>query len=297
MARLARRFGAVLIGALLSVSAFGQDIPELSGRVVDEAELLDPAERTRLESLLAQIEAETTVQIVILSVPRIETSIEDFSIRVAEAWGIGQAETDNGALVVVSVEDRASRIEVGYGLESVLPDGLAGRILREGLRPHFQEGNYATGFEQTALRIAGTAIGTYSAADSPGPAGGRQRRGPGGLFLILALVGFQILGFLGNAIGPWAAGLAGGGVALLLGLLIAGPFALLWLVPLGLGAGFMATGMTRAASARSGAGWGYAGIPGGGGFMMGGSGIGGGFGSVFSGGGGGFGGGGASGSW
>ncbi len=291
------RLPAACLGLLLASAAFGQDIPPLSGRVVDEAGLLDAAERSGLESLLARIEAETTVQIVLLSVPRLEVPIEDFAIRVAEEWRIGQAETDNGALVLVSVEDRASRIETGYGLEAVLPDGLAGRILREDLQPSFRAGDYATGFERTALRIAAAATGTFPASEDRRSGRPVARRGRGSLLLVLLLVGLQLLGFLGNAVRPWVAGLAGAGAALFTGLLAGVSFALIWLVPLGLLAGFAATGMTRAASARRSAAWGYGGIPGGGGMMMGRSSFGSGFSGGFHGGGGGFGGGGASGSW
>ncbi len=280
------RLPAALAGLLVVSAAAGQEVPTLSGRVVDEAGLLNDAERRGLESMLARIEAETTVQIALLSVPRLETPIEDFAIRVAEAWGIGQAETDNGALVVVSVEDRASRIETGYGLEAVLPDGLAGRILREELAPSFQAGDYATGFERTALRIAAVATGAFPAEEGRRAERTPARRGRGGMLLFLLLVGVQALGFLGNAFRPWVAGLAGAGVAALFGLLAASAFALLWLVPAGLLAGFAATGMTRAASNRRSASWGY------GGMMMGRSSFGSGFGGL-----GGFGGGGASGRW
>ncbi len=283
------RLRAALVALLVVGGAFAQEVPPLTGRVVDQAGILTPEETARLDSALARIEAETSVQIAVLTVPRLETPIEDFSIRVAEAWGIGRAETDNGALVVVSIEDRRSRLEVGYGLEPMLPDGVAGRILRDELSPAFQAGEYALGFERTALRIAATAIGEFEA---PAPRPERRRRGVGGLWMLLLLVGAQVLGWIGNAARPWVAGAAGGGAALLLGLLLAGPLALLFFVPVGFLAGLAATGMTRAAASRTGSSWGY-----GGPVMMGRSGFGSGFGGGFGGGGGGFGGGGASGSW
>ena len=287
------------------VAAQETPLPAQAGRVVDEAEFLSPAEETRLEELLARLEAETSVQLVLVTVPRIDGAIEDFSLRLAEAWGIGQSETDNGALVVVSREDRRARIEVGYGLESVIPDGLAGRIIRDELAPRFAAGDFAGGFSATAAALAQAAAGEYQGASSGANPGARRtsRRGISTLILVGILLGMQLLGYIGNAFHPAGAAAAGGGIAALLGFLLIGVGSLFWLVPLGLLSGFGATAFTRATAGRGGA-WGYGGMPGRGGVMgvshgfrggLGG-GFGGGFGG-FSGGGGGFGGGGASGSW
>lgn len=273
--------------------------PELTGRVVDSAGILSPEDRAALEATLAQLEQETTVQVVVASVPRIEGAIEDYSLRLAEHWGIGQAETDNGALVLVSIEDRRARIEVGYGLEGAIPDGLAGRIIRHELAPHFASGEYALGLAATAAALGQAARGEYRTAAAPaGPGGpgrrdGRSRAWP--LLFFGAFIVLQLLGYVGNAFHPAGAAALGGGLAALLGLLLLGGLASLWLAPVGLLAGFGATAFTRATAGR-GSGWGYAGIPGGGGVAFRGGGFGGGF-SGFAGGGGGFGGGGASGSW
>ena len=291
----------------LSGAAGAQEtpIPALTGRVVDEAEFLSPAEETQLEEFLARLEAETSVQLVLVTVPRIEGAIEDFSLRLAEAWEIGQSETDNGTLVVVSRDDRRARIEVGYGLESVIPDGLAGRIIRDELAPRFAAGDFAGGFSATAAAVAQAAAGEYQGAGSRANPMARRpsRRGISTLVLVGILLGMQLLGYIGNAFHPAGAAAAGGGIAALLGFLLIGVGSLFWLVPLGLLSGFGATAFTRATAGRGGA-WGYGGIAGGRGVMLGsagfrggfGGGLGGGFGG-FGGGGGGFGGGGASGSW
>ena len=270
---------------------------------MDQADLLSAAEEAQLADFLARLEAETSVQLVVVSVPQIDGAIEDFSLRLAEAWQIGQAETDNGALVVVSRDDRRARIEVGYGLEAVIPDGLAGRIIRDELAPRFAAGDFAGGFGATAAAIAQAARGEYQGAGAgTNPAGRRRpaRRGVSTLVLVGALLLLQLLGYIGNAFHPAGAAAAGGGIAALLGFLMIGVGSLFWLVPLGLLSGFGATAFTRA-TAGSRSGWGYAGIPGGGGMLWGspgfrGGGFGGGLGG-FVGGGGGFGGGGASGSW
>ena len=305
---MSSRFFRHTLGAVALLSAshgagFAQEtpVPELTGRVVDQAELLSPTEEAQLEDFLARLEAETSVQLVLVSVPRIEGSIEDFSLRLAETWGIGQAETDNGALVVVSRDDRQARIEVGYGLEPVIPDGLAGRIIRDELAPRFGAGDFVGGFAAAATAIAQAAEGEYRGAGRPAATGARRgsRRGVSTLVLVGLLLGLQLLGYIGNAFHPAGAAAAGGGIAALLGLLLLGVGSLFWLVPLGLLSGFGATAFTRATAGRGGA-WGYAGIPGGGGMVWGSPGFRGGFGGGlggFVGGGGGFGGGGASGSW
>ncbi len=272
-------------------------LPALTGRVVDDAGMLSPAEAERLDALLAALEQRTSVQLVVVSVPSLGEPIEDYAIRLAESWGIGQAEDDNGILLLVSRDDRSARIEVGYGLEGVIPDGLAGRILRDQLAPHFQRNDYAAGFEAAAGALALAASGAYPAAPAE-PTRRRARRSRSGLWLLLGLVGLQLLGVLGNAVRPAAAGGAGGLLAGAAGLALGGLVPMLLLLPLGFGAGLLATSVVRNSAGRR-SGWGYYGIPGGGGAMWtpGSRGGFGGFSGGFSGGGGGFGGGGASGSW
>ena len=293
---------AAFVGAAPAAAQDTAAFPELTGRVVDSARLLADGERAALEQTLARLEAETTVQIVVASVPRLpETfgSIEDYALRLAEHWGIGQAETDNGTLVLVSVEDQQVRIEVGYGLEGAIPDGLAGRIIRDHLAPRFREGAYAAGFAATAEALGQAARGEYrEAAAAPERGRGRREDRSRGsqLWILGALIGLQLLGWVGNAFHPAGAAGLGGGLAALIGFFFLGGMAALWLAPMGLVAGLGATAFTRATAGRGGGGWGYAGIPGGGGAAFRGSGMGGGL-SGFVGGGGGFGGGGASGSW
>lgn len=303
---VALRAAALLALAAVAAPAAGAAqepaFPELTGRVVDAAGILSAAERAALEETLARLEAETTVQIVVASVPRLPEefggAIEDYSLRLAEHWGIGQAETDNGALVVVAVEDRQARIEVGYGLEGAIPDGLAGRIIRDRMAPRFAAGEFAAGLAATAEALGQAARGEYREA-AAAPRGGSREEGRsrrGHFWILGAFVLLQLLGWIGNAFHPAGAAVLGGGLAALVGFLFLGGMAMLWLAPMGLVAGLGATAFTRATAGRGGGGWGYAGIPGGGGSAFHGSGMGGGF-SGFVGGGGGFGGGGASGSW
>jgi uncharacterized protein len=124
------------------------EIPPLTGRVVDLAGLLAPEQRRELEERLAREEEQSSVQIVVATIPTLESEpLEDFSIRLAEAWRIGQKGLDNGAIVIVVEDERRVRVEIGYGLEPVIPDGMAGRIIRERMTPRFREGDFYGGID------------------------------------------------------------------------------------------------------------------------------------------------------
>ena len=123
-------------------------------RVNDYAGLLSVAERQRLESLLAERERATGAQVVVAVFPSLEgESLEDFSIRLAQRWRIGQKGLDNGAILLVFARERRVRLEVGYGLEPVVPDAVAGQIIRETIGPRFREGRYADGLEAAARAL------------------------------------------------------------------------------------------------------------------------------------------------
>ncbi|HTO54506.1 MAG TPA: YgcG family protein [Myxococcota bacterium] len=122
------------------------DVPALSARVMDRAGLLQPATRDSLEHSLEAFEARTGHQIVVHITPSLEgLPIEDYSMQVAEAWKIGQRKLDNGVIFTIAPNERKMRIEVGYGLEGILPDAIAARIIRERVAPQFQAGNFDEG--------------------------------------------------------------------------------------------------------------------------------------------------------
>ncbi|HSH49628.1 MAG TPA: TPM domain-containing protein, partial [Halomonas sp.] len=105
------------------------DFPELTGRVVDRAELLDPATESRLSDMLAAHEKASTEQLVVVTLPNLQgASIEQYGYQLGRHWGIGQAEKDNGALLIVAPNERKVRIEVGYGLEGRLTDAQSSVI-------------------------------------------------------------------------------------------------------------------------------------------------------------------------
>ncbi len=130
------------------------DVPYLTGRVVDDAQILSAAARARLTAALRAHEDATTDQIVVLTVPTIQPeSIEAYAVNVVETWKIGQKGKDNGVLVVVIPGDRKMRIEVGYGLEPTLTDGACGEIIRTVMTPAFKQGNYDKGVEDGVAAI------------------------------------------------------------------------------------------------------------------------------------------------
>ena len=130
----------------------------------DNAGVLAAPERQALEESLAAFERETSNQIVIAVFASLEgQSLEDFTWRLAESWKVGQKNKNNGVLLAVFMKDRKSRIEVGYGLEGVLPDGLCARILRNELAPHFKEGDYAGGLKAAVTAIQQATRGEYAA--------------------------------------------------------------------------------------------------------------------------------------
>jgi uncharacterized membrane protein YgcG len=129
-------------------------IPPLTARVTDLTQTLAPAETAALEAKLADWETRTSNQLVVLMVPSTQQEpIEAYSLRVAEKWRIGRKGQDNGALFLIAKNDRKMRIEVGYGLEGVLPDVTANRIIREDVAPAFRDGKFAAGINTGVDRI------------------------------------------------------------------------------------------------------------------------------------------------
>ncbi len=134
--------------------------PSLSGRVVDGANILTASQRAEIETLLKNVEGRSTDQVVVVTVPSLQgTSVEDFGVQLARHWGIGQAGKDNGVLLIVAPVERKVRIEVGYGLEGVLPDALAGLIIQRRILPAFKRGDLAGGIKAGVLDIKDSLLG------------------------------------------------------------------------------------------------------------------------------------------
>lgn len=252
-------------------------IPRLEARVTDLTGTLTRDQQAQLENQLAGLERDEGAQIAVLLLPTTQPeSIEQYGIRLAEAWKIGRKGADDGVIVIVAKNDRAVRIEVGYGLEGAIPDAVAKRIIEERITPRFREGDFFGGLQASTSAlgkiISGEALPARTERGSNVSMGGDLQ-----IFLLFALTIvarwartlFGLLGALG------AAGIAGGLAWLIFGSWLAAAIAAL--------AVFL---MSFARAGGGGSGW----HTGGGGFSGGGGG-------GFSGGGGGFGGGGASGRW
>ena len=146
----------VLWWSLASVALAGaQTLPRPTSKVNDVAGVLTPAARATLESLLTQLEKDTSAAVVVATTASLgDMSVEEYGHRVFNEWHIGKAAADNGVLVLVAPTERQMRIEVGYGLEGVLPDVLAGAIIRDDVVPHFRDGNYEAGILAGVRRVA-----------------------------------------------------------------------------------------------------------------------------------------------
>ncbi len=146
--------------------AQGADVPFLTGRVVDNAEILKPATREKITVALKAHEQASGDQIAVLTVPTIgDESIEEYAVKVFENWKLGQKGKDNGVLVVVAPQDRKMRIEVGYGLEGTLTDAAASRIIRNVMTPSFKAGDFDKGIAAGVEAIVGQLEGKPVAAE------------------------------------------------------------------------------------------------------------------------------------
>ena len=286
---------ATLWLAVLSFCALAADgrvpVPQLSARVTDFTGTLTRDQQAQLESQLAGLERDKGAQIAVLLVPTTQPeSIEAFSIRVAEAWKIGRKGADDGILVIVAKNDRAVRIEVGYGLEGALPDAIAKRIIEERITPRFREGDFFGGLQASTQALAGIVAGETLPPVQSSAAGGL---GIDSDLQILLLFALPMLARFARALFGLLGALAAAGLAGVLALLIFGSWLVGAVVVVFVLIIAFASGGRSGWNSGRGGGWGGGGYSGGGGGWSGGGGGGGGW----SGGGGGFGGGGASGRW
>lgn len=281
-----------LIGFLLLVPivcpghVLGLDAPPYRGYVNDYADMISPAAEQAIEQTLEAFDRSDSTQISILTIESLEgDSLEDFSIRVVDKWKIGRKGKDNGVLLLAVKKEHDLRIEVGRGLEGLLTDLLAGRIVDTVIVPNFKQGEFDAGFEAGVAAIIKATHGEFK-PDGQRPGGRRGQANSKFSYLIFVLILISVIGRASRFLG-----IIGGAVALplLVFLGMSTPLGWLVLIPLALLGGVIGLllGLIGLGSHRGGFG-GFGGGLGGGGFG------GGGFGGF---GGGGFGGGGASGKW
>jgi uncharacterized protein len=284
-----------LLAALLSFGVFlgaasaDVPVPALKARVTDLTGTLNAQQKSELEGRIAAYETRRGSQIAVLLLPTTKPEeIEQYSIRVAEAWKIGRKGVDDGLILIVAKDDRRLRIEVGYGLEGAIPDAIAKRVIEERITPRFRDGDFYGGVRDGVDQLIKLAEGEKLPPPQASAPGGRLEGGdpfsyivPAFMFVVIAGAIFKAM--LGRVPGALATGAGLGAIAwLLYGLGVAALAALVGFV-----LAFINTGTGRGGGWSSGRGGSW-----GGGSSGGSSG-----GSWGGGGGGGFGGGGASGRW
>ncbi|MDD2320540.1 MAG: TPM domain-containing protein [Geobacteraceae bacterium] len=280
---------AVLLLCLVPTIGAALDVPPLKAHVNDYAAILSPAAVQKIEAELTAFESSDSTQIAVLTIPSLEgESLEEYSIKVAEAWKIGQQGKDNGAILLISKGDRKVRIEVGRGLEGTLTDLVSGRIIRYQIAPRFKQGDFDGGVAAGVGAIMSVVKGEY--ISSPQDARQGKKGSPRVMTLLIFLfVACIVLGAISKVLG----GIAGAvGLPIIASFLFsgAGIVTLAILAAVGFFGGLFVSFLFGSGGRGGGIGGGpYFGGGFGGGSFGGGGG--------FSGGGGGFGGGGASGDW
>jgi uncharacterized protein len=191
MMRLAVLLFCFLIGFAGSPAIAAEPkFPALTGRVVDDAHLLDANSRAAIETKLADLESKTGRQLVVVTLPSLQGyEIEDFGYRLGRAWGIGEKGKNTGALLIVAPNEHRARIEVGYGLEGTLTDAVSRLIIENGILPRFRNNDFAGGILRGVDDIVQVLTGDAEdfkrrAAEQNNPPAGAQGWGQ---FIIIAL--------------------------------------------------------------------------------------------------------------
>jgi len=181
-----------LLGCLRVSPVFALEVPEHSGPVVDLANVLNRGDQAKIASSLLQFQQKYGPQLQVLVVPSLEDeTIEGYSIKVVDKWKLGAKGKDDGVLLLVATENRKVRIEVGRGLEGVLPDVIAGRIIRTGIIPFFKQGQTGAGILVGLGMIAESVGGKLE--DVPAPRLHKTKRSSGGLGYLL-FIGLFLIG-------------------------------------------------------------------------------------------------------
>ena len=200
-----RRAAAILLLVILAGPALAAlDFPPLTGRVIDNAGLLDADEERRLAAKLESHEQATSNQLVVVTLPSLQgTEIEDYGYQLGRHWGIGQQGRDNGVLLIVAPNERKVRIEVGYGLEGDLPDAIAKTIIENDILPAFRGGDYPRGIAAGVDAIILAIAGAYQPLERSARRGEEQKGFS--LFGILVAIAIAVL-FLNRGRGRGGAG-------------------------------------------------------------------------------------------
>ncbi|MBI1811287.1 MAG: TPM domain-containing protein, partial [Nitrospirae bacterium] len=180
---------------LFTLSAHALDVPKLQGHVNDYANMLSPSTKAELEKELNSFEQTDSTQIVILTIPSLEGEVlGEFSIKAAEAWMIGQKGKDNGIIITVAKQEKKIRVEVGRGLEGVLTDLAAGRIVNLVIEPRFKRGDFDGGFVAGVHSLIDATRGEFKADKNHLP----KKKDTIHSFLTILIFGGIVLLFIGS---------------------------------------------------------------------------------------------------
>lgn len=194
------------------------EFPELTGRVVDRAEMLSPEVEARLSQMLQAHEQASTEQVVVVTVPNLQGyPIEDYGYQLGRHWGIGQEGEDNGALMIVAEEERKIRIEVGYGLEGRLTDADSSVIINRIITPAFRQGDFQTGIVNGAAAMIQVLGGEPMAAPQGQQTAALQEKPKAGMVALFFIIMMSVVFFIGSR-----GGRGGRGGAALLGAALLG---------------------------------------------------------------------------
>ena len=180
---------------LFANNSFAQNIiakPNPATLVTDVAGVLTPEQKQALENKLVAIDDSSSNQIAVVIIPSLDGyPKEEYATKLFRDWGIGNKKTNNGVLLLIAINDRQIRIEVGYGLEGAIPDITALNIIDNDIKPAFKAGNYYEGIDQATDNIAKAAVGEYKEARAKKTRS--KSKGSGGLFLIILIIIFVVL--------------------------------------------------------------------------------------------------------
>ncbi len=200
----------LLIGIAFTFSELGaQNVlakPSTPQLVNDVAGVLSPAEKQALENKLVAIDDSSSNQIAVVILPTLDGyPIEEYAIKLFRDWGIGNKKTNNGVLLLIAINDRKIRIEVGYGLEGAIPDITANSIINNDIKPAFKAGAYYEGIDKATDDLSKAAVGEYKVARK------KKGKGTGGSFLLFVIIVFVIVAIVGRKGGNGGSHIGGGG--------------------------------------------------------------------------------------
>ncbi len=203
----------IIVFSCISLAVFAQDVirqidkPPAGTLIYDGANVLDAQQEQLLNEQLIQLDKSSSNQIAIATIPSLNGgSIEDVAVATFRAWGIGNAKNNNGVLIIVVVDDRRMRIEVGYGLEGAIPDAIAGSIIRNDMQPYFKANDYYHGILKAVESLSKAAVGEYNI---PREEKARSKGTGGSSIFKFIMIAIFVLIFIGRSGGGGRGGKGG----------------------------------------------------------------------------------------